>query len=109
MRSVSLVVKYIIGRSALVKYLEGDVNIESDFEGDSPGVKEETPSAVEEKEEQVRAVLVTGSLSAYVLSLIPYLVSGEMGIFSAGNPYSSIAARTRSCSPPSNHKASTLA
>jgi hypothetical protein len=69
MCSVFLVVKYLIGRSALTSYLGREVNVESDFEGDS----EETLSdAQEEKEEQVRAVLVAGSFSAYVLSLNPY-------------------------------------
>ena len=45
--------------------LEGDLNVESDCEGDLPGVNDET-SNTEEKEEQVRAVLITGSFSAYV-------------------------------------------
>ena len=109
MRSPSPVVKYLIGGSALTEYLKGDVNTESDYEGDSSGASEDTPGSRGEKEEQVRAILVTGSFSAYALLLDSFFISGEMTNFPAGNLYSSIAVQTRSCSPPSNHRAQTLA
>jgi len=61
------VVKYLDlkGRHPLMNDLEGDLNVESDCEGDLPEAKDET-SETKEKEEQVRAVLITGSFSAYV-------------------------------------------
>ena len=59
-------VKYLKGRDTLVNDLEGDSNVESDCEDDSAGSESETK---EEKEEEIRAVLVTGSFSAYVHSL----------------------------------------
>jgi hypothetical protein len=58
------VVKYLKGRNALINDLEGDVNVESDCEGDSTGAG--MKHRREEKEEQTRAVLITGSFSAYV-------------------------------------------
>jgi hypothetical protein len=109
MRLPSPVVKYLIGRSALTEYLEGDVNFESDYEGDSQGAKGETSSSGEEREAQARAVLVAGSFSAYAFFLDGFFVTGEMTIFSAGYLYSSTAVRTRSYSPPSNHRAPMLA
>jgi len=67
------VVKYLDSKSRhpLTNDLEGDLNIESDCEGDLPEVKDETPKTKEEREEQSRAVLLTGSFSAYVHSLAP--------------------------------------
>jgi len=61
------VVKYLNlkGRRPLMNDLEGDLNVESDCEGDFLEVEEEK-SEVKEKEEQARAVLITGSFSAYV-------------------------------------------
>ena len=56
---------YLKGRNALISYLEGDVNVDSDCEGNSGGV-ESGVSKTKEEEEQVRAVLTTGSFSAYV-------------------------------------------
>ena len=102
-------IKYFIGQSALTKYLERDIDIESDCEEDPWGASEETPDAKEEKEEQARAVLITGPFSVYAHFPNPVLVSGEMTRFSVGNLCSSIAVRTRSCSPPSNHRVLTLA
>ena len=46
--------------------LEGDVNVESDCEGDLPGVQDESLKTKEDGEEPTRAVLKIGSLSAYV-------------------------------------------
>jgi len=57
------VVKYLKGGSVPVKDLEGDVNVESDCEGDSTVPNDGTPK--EEKEES-RAVLIAGSFSACV-------------------------------------------
>ena len=56
---------YLKGRNALVNYLEGDANADSECEGDSRGVGNGA-STTEEGEEQARAVLTTGSFSAYV-------------------------------------------
>jgi len=65
------VVKYLDlkGRHPLMNDLEGDPNVESDCEGDLPEVKDEESKTKEEKEGQARAVLITGSFSAYVDSL----------------------------------------
>ena len=63
---ISLVVKYLIGENASSNDLEGDANVESDCEGDPPVANGEAPEADEGKE-QVRAVLITGSFSAYAL------------------------------------------
>jgi hypothetical protein len=95
------VVKYLIGRNSLADDLEGEVNIESDVEGDPPEDNERT-------EEQVRAILITGSFSAYALFL-PVFSPRGLTSFSAGNLCSSTVARMKSCSPLSNHKALTPA
>jgi hypothetical protein len=58
-------VKYLKGQNATINDLEGDLNLESDCEGDSIGVGLETLT-MEEKEGETRAVLITGSFSAYV-------------------------------------------
>lgn len=44
---------------------KGELNIESDCEGDSTEAGIETPET-EQKKEETRAVLITGSFSAYV-------------------------------------------
>jgi len=59
------VVKYLKGQKALTNDLEGDLNIESDCEGDPMGIGPE-PSKTKEEKEETRAVLITGSFSAYV-------------------------------------------
>jgi hypothetical protein len=59
------VVKYLKGRNTQINDLEGDLNVESDCEGDATGVKLETPTT-KEKEDEICAVLITGSLSAFV-------------------------------------------
>ena len=59
-------VTYLKGRNALINYLEGDVNADSDCEGDSRGAGNGASKTTEEGEEQVRAVLTIGSFSAYV-------------------------------------------
>ena len=59
-------VKYLRGRNYVINDLEGGSNIESDCEGDSTGVGSETTEAKEGKEEETRAVLITGSFSAWV-------------------------------------------
>ena len=58
-------VKYVKGRNTRINDVEGGLNLESDCEDDSTEVGLETPDAKEEKEE-TRAVLITGSFSAYV-------------------------------------------
>ncbi|KAF9650018.1 hypothetical protein BDM02DRAFT_3128015 [Thelephora ganbajun] len=63
-QQLNKLVKYLKGRNPLVSDLEKDVNVESDCEGDSPTVKNETPTT-KEKEEPTRAVLITGSFSAW--------------------------------------------
>ena len=56
---------YVKSQNTLVSDLEGKLNIESDCESDSTGVAHETPR-VKKEEEETRAVLATGSPSAYV-------------------------------------------
>ena len=58
-------VKYLKRRSTLIQDLKGDLNLESDYEGDSTGTGLET-SEMKEGEEEIRAVLIKGSFSAYV-------------------------------------------
>ena len=62
---MSLVVKYLKGQD-IASDLEGDVNVESDCNGDLQGVGDELPDVKDGEEEETRAVLTTGSLSAYV-------------------------------------------
>ena len=54
------------GRSALTSPTHTFIDVESDCEGDSTGVGDGALDPEEEKEEQVRAVLIIGSFSAYV-------------------------------------------
>ena len=54
-------VKYLKGRDTLISDVKGDLNLESDYEGDSTGAGLEAP---EMEEEETRAVLTTGSFSA---------------------------------------------
>ena len=63
---MSPVVKYLEDGKSIIKDLEGDINVESDCEGDSP----EVTSEEEKKEGGTRAVLIIGSFSAYV-SFLP--------------------------------------
>ena len=58
-------VKYLKGKN-LASYLEGDVNVDSDCDGDLQGVGDELPNVKDEREEETCAVLTTGSFSAYV-------------------------------------------
>lgn len=58
-------VRYLTSRSALTKYLGRETNTESDCEVDPSEAGDEV-EAKEEKEEQVRAILVAGSFSAFV-------------------------------------------
>jgi hypothetical protein len=59
------VIKYLKGRDTIINDLEGDVNVDSDCEGDSPGAGDGTLKK-EQDEEESRAVLVAGSFSACV-------------------------------------------
>ena len=60
-------VKYIKGRNVPINDLEGDINIESDCEDDSTTASDRTPKN-KQNEEEIRAVLTTGSFSACALS-----------------------------------------
>ncbi|KAF9790973.1 hypothetical protein BJ322DRAFT_1039080 [Thelephora terrestris] len=62
-------IKYLKGQNTTVSDLEGDANVESDCEGDSPGAREGSPT---EKEEETCVVLITGSFAAWK-SLFFYL------------------------------------
>ena len=64
------VVKYLKGLNPPMNDLEGNVNVESDCEGDIPEAKDDLPSKTGE---EPRAVLITGSFSAYVHFTIPSL------------------------------------
>lgn len=88
-------VKYLKGKNTPVNDLEGDVNIESDCEEGSPEVRKGKLKAKDETGEETRAVLITGSFSAY--AFFHYVTfSGEMTAPSAGNHSSSTVAQTRS-------------
>ena len=58
-------VKSLKGRSTVIKDPKGNLNIESDCEGGSTGAELETSEAGG-GEDETRAVLITGSFSAYV-------------------------------------------
>ena len=62
---MSAVVNYAKSKNILVSGLGGKLSIESDCESDSTEVAHEAPR-VKKEEEEIRAVLVTGSFSAYV-------------------------------------------
>ena len=62
---MSAVVNYLKSQNTILNGLNEDLNIESDCESNSAGVARETPE-VKNKKEEVRAVLITGSFSAYV-------------------------------------------
>ena len=65
-RSVLPVVKYLEGRNHSGNDPDEDANAESDCEEGSPVIEDELPKAGESKEDKARAVLTTGSFSAYV-------------------------------------------
>ena len=60
------------GRNTLISDVKGDLNLESDCEGDLTGVGLEAPGMEEEEKEETRAVLITGSFSAYVRFFTSY-------------------------------------
>ena len=66
-------VKYLKDRNPPFGDLEGDVYIDSDCEGDSPLLDNNSPETKEEREEQTRAVFVMGSFSTYVCYELPIL------------------------------------
>ena len=99
-------VKYLKGQSIIVNDLEGDVNLDSDCEGYPMGIA--GGKVAKEKQEESRAVLITGSFSACVRFLVHLRTEKNDGL-PAGSHSSSIAAQILSCSLPSNHKESTLA
>ena len=59
-------VKYLKDQNFSSSNLEGDTVVESDCEEDSLGTDSDLPPRTEEREESTRAVLTTGSFSAYV-------------------------------------------
>ena len=100
-------VKYLKKKNTSVSDLEGGANIESDCEESSWGIKGGTQGAKEVGGEEIRAVLITGSFSAYVLAyFVPF--SGEMTGSSAGNLSSFTAAQTQSPSLLSDHREAAL-
>ena len=95
-------VKSLKGWNTVTKDSKRNLNIESDCEGDSTGAGLETSEAGV-KIDETQVVLITGSFSAYV----GFLTSPQVDkSFEVGSPCSSIAARTLSCSLPSNRKVS---
>ena len=70
-------VRYLKGKNPLKSNPEEDIDIESDYEGESLQVEDELQDAGEEKEEQSRAVLVTGSFATCVHIVILPLYRGE--------------------------------
>lgn len=102
-------VKYIKGPNVPINDLEGDENIDSDCEDGYLAAASDAKLKVEQDEEESRAVLTTGSFSAYAIFPRPILTPREMTNYPVGSPSSSIAARTISCSPPSHRKATSLA
>ena len=60
-------VKYLKGRNAPINDLEGGANVDSDCENYSANV---SGGRSKEKNEETRAVLITGSFSAYVRFLV---------------------------------------
>ena len=99
-------VKYLKGRRVLVNDLEGGANLDSDCEGNS--IETAGGKLKKEKEEESRAVLITGSFSACVHFLAHPHIERNDGL-PAGDRFSSIAVQIRSCSLPSNRKVSSLA
>lgn len=68
------VVKYLKGQNLLTGDFDGDCCVESDCDGDPADVKGELPEK-DGSEDQIRAVLITGSFSTYVrfgYSFLPY-------------------------------------
>ena len=67
-------VKYLNGQDTFIDDLEGDVNAESDCEGHFSRAGDEILKAKEEKQQQIRAVLITGSFAAYaIFNPVPFL------------------------------------
>ena len=99
-------VKYLKDRKAVTNDLEEYANVDSDCEGE-PAEADDVTLKEEEKEE-THVVLITGSFSACVRLLTPRSLTETTGS-PGGNPFSSTAAQTQSCSLPSNRKAQTLA
>ena len=56
--------------------LEGGTHVESDCEGDPPGVKDELRKVVKGENERTFAALTTGSFSAYVR--LPQILSSPL-------------------------------
>ena len=105
--NVSAVVKYLIGLNTPMSDLRGDINVESDCDGEPWGLGEETQQTKRGKEEPIRAVLTIGSFSAYATFHLPFFPRRMTG-FSAGSTFSSIVAQMRSRSLPSSPGESTL-
>ena len=76
-----LVIKYVKGRNPLMSDLQEDANVESDCDEDIPEVQNELQNPKEEKKE-TRAVLITGSFSAYAHFNVPSFSEINDGFFS---------------------------
>ena len=79
-------VKYLKGRNIIVNDLEGGVNLDSDCEDYSMGTAGRKPK--KGKEEEIRAVLITGSFAACVRFLAhPHTTSRRMTSFQLEIPF----------------------
>lgn len=86
-------VKYFKVQDSFIWDLEGDINVKSDCEVDLPGARNRKLKEKEEKEEQICAVLITGSFAVYAI-FNPILLFGKLMSSPAGNPSFSTFART---------------
>lgn len=74
-------VKYLTCQN-LACHLDTDINLESDCDGDSLGIKDESSDAKDETEQETRAVLTVGSFSAYVHRLFSTCPEGNLAFLS---------------------------
>ena len=66
-------VKYLKGQDTSISDLEEGANIESDCEGDSPEIGRGAPKSKGERQDETRAVLITGSFAAYAIFVLCFL------------------------------------
>lgn len=64
-QQLNKLVKYLKGQDTSISDLEEGANIESDCEGDSQEIEKDVPKVKEERKEETRAVLITGSFAAW--------------------------------------------
>lgn len=75
-------VKYLEGRNHLASDVEGNDNVESDCDGDLPGIGGGSQISMDLKEGETRVVLITGSHSACVHFLLPLFLRRNDGFLS---------------------------